>query len=174
MRKIYIQTVLCAALIASYGCNNQQSGTETKDSTAVAAEASVPVTTFKDSKADSIYQGYINLKNALVANNEEDAKQASATLEGILKSTNDSLVVQAGKINAAASIADKRLAFNDFTENILKEIRTQVSSGTIYKQYCPMANDGKGGFWLASEKEIKNPYYGEAMLSCGTVEEEIK
>ncbi|KHJ37462.1 hypothetical protein PBAC_23060 [Pedobacter glucosidilyticus] len=173
MRKIYIHTVLCAALLASYGCNNQQSGTETKDSTAITAKASTPVT-FKDSKADSIYQGYISLKNALVANNEEDAKKASASLEGILKTTNDSLAVQAGKISTAATVADKRLAFNDFTENILKEIRTQVSGGTIYKQHCPMANDGKGGFWLASEKEIKNPYYGEAMLSCGTVEEEIK
>ncbi|MRX46159.1 DUF3347 domain-containing protein [Pedobacter puniceum] len=173
MRKIYIHTVLCATLLASYSCNNQQSSAETKDSTAVTAEASVPVT-FKDSKADSIYQGYISLKNALVANNEEDAKQASANLEGILKTTNDSLAAQAGKISAAATVADKRLAFNDFTENILKEIRTKVSGGTIYKQHCPMANDGKGGFWLASEKEIKNPYYGEAMLSCGTVEEEIK
>ena len=173
MKKTYIHAALCAALLASYGCNNQQSGKETKDSTTVTAEASVPVT-FKDNKADSIYQGYINLKNALVANNEEDAKQASATLEGILKTTNDSLAVQARKISTAATIADKRLAFNDFTENILKEIRTQVSGGTIYKQHCPMANDGKGGFWLASEKEIKNPYYGEAMLSCGTVEEEIK
>lgn len=173
MRKIYIHTVLCAALLASQGCNNQQSGTETKDSTAVTAETTTPVT-FTDSKADSIYQGYISLKNALVANNEEDAKQASANLEGILKTTNDSLAIQASNISTAATVADKRLAFNDFTENILKEIRTKVNGGTIYKQHCPMANDGKGGFWLASEKEIKNPYYGEAMLSCGTVEEEIK
>jgi hypothetical protein len=37
-----------------------------------------------------------------------------------------------------------------------------------------MAKNGDGAYWLASEKEIKNPYYGDDMLNCGEVKEEIK
>ena len=37
-----------------------------------------------------------------------------------------------------------------------------------------MSNDGKGAFWLSETKEIKNPYMGKAMLSSGSIQEEIK
>jgi hypothetical protein len=37
-----------------------------------------------------------------------------------------------------------------------------------------MANKGDGGDWLSTEKEIRNPYYGDEMLECGRVAEEIK
>jgi len=41
---------------------------------------------------------------------------------------------------------------------------------TLYVQQCPMANNNRGAVWLSSEKEIRNPYYGDEMLSCGKVE----
>jgi len=34
-----------------------------------------------------------------------------------------------------------------------------------------MANNNKGAKWLSVEAEIRNPYYGDAMLSCGSVVE---
>lgn len=39
----------------------------------------------------------------------------------------------------------------------------------VYVLHCPMANNNLGSDWLSWEKEIRNPYYGEAMLSCGEV-----
>jgi Cu(I)/Ag(I) efflux system membrane fusion protein len=36
-----------------------------------------------------------------------------------------------------------------------------------------MANEGKGGYWLSSQEEIMNPYYGDDMLHCGEVKETI-
>ena len=39
----------------------------------------------------------------------------------------------------------------------------------IYKQFCPMANNDKGAYWLSVDETIKNPYFGEMMLKCGTV-----
>jgi Cu(I)/Ag(I) efflux system membrane fusion protein len=38
-----------------------------------------------------------------------------------------------------------------------------------FVQKCPMANSNKGAVWLSREKEIRNPYYGEQMLTCGSV-----
>jgi Cu(I)/Ag(I) efflux system membrane fusion protein len=36
-----------------------------------------------------------------------------------------------------------------------------------------MANNNKGAVWLSAEKDIMNPYYGDAMLTCGNVIEII-
>ena len=46
-----------------------------------------------------------------------------------------------------------------------------TSDETLYVQFCPMANDNQGAQWLSTEEEIRNPYYGDAMLSCGSVVE---
>jgi len=37
-----------------------------------------------------------------------------------------------------------------------------------------MADDNKGGYWLSTEKKIKNPYFGSKMIKCGKVKEIIK
>lgn len=43
----------------------------------------------------------------------------------------------------------------------------------VFQQYCPMAFDNKGAFWLSNKSEIKNPYFGNKMLKCGSVKETI-
>jgi Cu(I)/Ag(I) efflux system membrane fusion protein len=43
------------------------------------------------------------------------------------------------------------------------------NSTNYYIQKCPMANNNKGAVWLSMEEEIRNPYYGDAMLTCGSV-----
>ena len=45
---------------------------------------------------------------------------------------------------------------------------------TIYVQHCPMADNNKGADWLSEENEIRNPYFGNSMLTCGEVTKEIK
>ncbi|GAB4242632.1 MAG: hypothetical protein Tsb0034_20120 [Ekhidna sp.] len=52
----------------------------------------------------------------------------------------------------------------------LKKFQIEVDG---YRQYCPMAFDFKGAFWLSDSDEILNPYFGDAMLTCGNVEEEL-
>ena len=44
----------------------------------------------------------------------------------------------------------------------------------MYKQFCPMAFEGKGGYWVSTSEDIKNPYYGDKMLTCGKVVEVIQ
>jgi hypothetical protein len=39
----------------------------------------------------------------------------------------------------------------------------------LYQDYCPMADDGKIAIWISEIKEIKNPYKGSKMLTCGSV-----
>ena len=44
----------------------------------------------------------------------------------------------------------------------------------LYHDHCPMARDNQGAMWLSEVKEIKNPYFGAAMFSCGQVQEVIQ
>jgi len=43
----------------------------------------------------------------------------------------------------------------------------------LYWDYCPMAFDNNGAYWLSFEREIKNPYFGSKMLNCGSVEDSL-
>ena len=42
----------------------------------------------------------------------------------------------------------------------------------IYRDYCPMYDQGKSGYWISETKDIKNPYYGSEMLTCGGITNE--
>ena len=44
---------------------------------------------------------------------------------------------------------------------------------TLYQDFCPMANNGKGAIWLSEVEEIKNPYMGIKMPTCGTIQKQI-
>lgn len=55
--------------------------------------------------------------------------------------------------------------------DLAKEFGTEKP---LYKVFCSMYNDNKGAYWLSDNKEVKNPYYGASMLSCGEVQEELK
>jgi len=46
--------------------------------------------------------------------------------------------------------------------------------GAIYVQQCPMADNNKGAVWLSTEQEIRNPYFGDAMLACGSVIDSVQ
>ena len=72
-------------------------------------------------------------------------------------------------------VAAQRALFEDVSTLVEAEIALQtITSGTIYKQYCPMAFQGEGAYWLSDSKEVRNPYFGDKMLKCGTVEKELK
>ncbi len=42
-----------------------------------------------------------------------------------------------------------------------------------YYQYCPMAFDDKGAYWISDTKAIRNPYFGDMMLKCGETKKEF-
>ena len=67
-------------------------------------------------------------------------------------------------------MAQQRSAFVGLSKNLIKISKGFSSQNTTYYiQECPMANNNNGAQWLALEKGIKNPYFGEEMLDCGSV-----
>ena len=66
-----------------------------------------------------------------------------------------------------------RNAFVNLSNTIISLANAFKPNETLFVLHCPMANNNKGADWLSSSKEIKNPYYGKAMLTCGEVKDTI-
>ena len=131
----------------------------------------------KDNKVQAIYDGYISLKNALVNTKFEDAQKAASVLKLALADYKgcENTALIAGKIATAKDIAAQRKEFTSLSADVIALFKhADLKKGSIFVQHCPMANNGDGGDWLAAEKKIQNPYYGDEMMDCGRVLEEIK
>lgn len=133
-------------------------------------------------------QAYFPIKNALV---KTDAKETQNTispakaslakldmklLEGkahdiwmdLLRPIQSSLE----KIAQTADVEEQRKYFEILSDNLIEAVEYfGVVDNTIYRQYCPMAFRDKGAYWLSGEKEIRNPYFGDMMLTCGEVKD---
>jgi Cu(I)/Ag(I) efflux system membrane fusion protein len=130
---------------------------------------------------DKALPSYLKMKDALVASDASQvsafAKATSEKLKAI--STDDLGTMEKQHLTKSIEMLDA-IANNDILENqrahfvILNEnivpIAMSIENSTnYYIQKCPMANNNKGAVWLSMEEEIRNPYYGDAMLTCGSV-----
>lgn len=137
-----------------------------------------PSCTNRVQQPDTVLDTYFQIKDALVETDYNSASSAAKHLLGLLNGKNDDLSLKlkedASQISKSNDVEFQRKHFNSLSENMYALIKTDSGKeGTIYKQYCPMAFNNTGAFWLASEKEINNPYFGDKMLHCGVVKEEL-
>lgn len=140
---------------------------------------------------NTVYDQYIILKNAFVQSDPLKVKQAAKDVQQSLakvdmKLLNGDAHVQwmniSGKLDnqinlivSGGKIEDQRIAFTLFNDNFYKAIKAFSLMGkTVYYQFCPMMSNGKGAYWLSETKDIRNPYYGESMLTCGETRETLK
>jgi len=78
------------------------------------------------------------------------------------------------KIMNSEDIEVQRKAFKSFSEELIASVKS-LRTGTkkVYIQFCPMADNDTGAYWLSSEEKIMNPYFGDMMLHCGEVTDTI-
>ncbi len=172
MKNYVMGLVIIGMLYSGYGCaNNSPKSTE---ETATVEEAQTPAPKFEDEQLNNVYGHYIHLKTALVNEDNKEADAGAKALQAALKAASiESKYI--GNVVAAKDLTGKRSKFSELSNEVADVLRkSKLASGVVYKQYCPMANDNKGGYWLANEKQIQNPFYGSKMMRCGSVEEEIK
>lgn len=133
---------------------------------------------------------YVQLKNALVNN---DANAASAAGKLLMKAieaidikslTNkqdlnwtmyaDKISNDAEYIKATSETEHQREHFMSLSKNLYELAKVfNANTEDLYYQFCPMANEGKGAYWLSEQSKIRNPYYGKKMLSCGSTKETL-
>lgn len=135
---------------------------------------------------NEIVSNYLTLKNALTKDDAKGAGVAGKTLYATLNAINansidaklkkeyidiaDDAKEHAEHIGANADkIEHQREHFVLLSKDINDLIRTFGTKQKLYQDFCPMANDGKGAIWISEVKDIKNPYQGSKMLTCGSM-----
>ncbi|WMJ74639.1 DUF3347 domain-containing protein [Cytophagaceae bacterium ABcell3] len=131
-----------------------------------------------------LLQQYYSLKDALI---KSDATLSAKEAEKMLHLTEkisaskvpdkelvEKLKVSLKKISEASDLDIQRKEFKPLSENMHAFIAfSGYKHKKVYVQHCPMALGNQGGVWLSNEKEIRNPYFGDKMLKCGVVQEEL-
>jgi Cu(I)/Ag(I) efflux system membrane fusion protein len=138
---------------------------------------------------NSVADSYIALKNALVNSNVKAALIEAENFTGALSKTDmkllsgenhstwmgllDKMKKSAASISSSKTIQDQRTAFADLSVQLYNSVKTFGLMGkTLYYQFCPMFKNGS--YWLSETEEIKNPFYGNDMLTCGETKEVLK
>ena len=184
MRSIYLALAVLLSVFTACSNSNPAANNKTESAQAVKSKLSDSATV----RLMTVVNGYYVLKNALVATNAQRADSAASALATTAESAfislrkdpageplqinMDSIV---GNTKVICTIKDEtcekqRLLFDVVSRNMYVILRkTEVKNAHIYQQYCPMAFNEKGAYWLSGESEILNPYFGKKMLECGEV-----
>ena len=143
-----------------------------------------------DSPLNAIYENYFALKDALVQTEKSKANKMATNLLATINQVKmekmamdehmvwmkvmKNLESDTKKIVESKDISQQRIHFMGVSKSIYDLMKVSSLESPIYFQHCPMANDGKGADWLSKDKDIKNPYYGNQMLTCGKTVETLK
>jgi hypothetical protein len=138
-----------------------------------------------------VFSSYVSLKEAFVSSDAAKVKdEAKKTQESLAKADMKLLTGAAHNdwmtylnemdsnlkdIIASTDIEVQREAFSALSGSLYKSIKAFGLGGTTaYYEFCPMAFNDKGAYWLSNESKIRNPYFGDKMLTCGSVEETLQ
>lgn len=152
---------------------------------------------FKDSIAPAFKQqfnqlvdAYLKMKDGFVKDDEKQIDLRATQMLSILNNMPDSLL-SGGALaywkekksfllahlqlyKEAEKDKNKRLNFVFLSTVMVKSVKALgYSKQQLYVDYCPMANNNKGAYWLSQIKEIQNPYLGQKMPTCGEVKKEL-
>lgn len=99
--------------------------------------------------------------------NETKAKEQWKTLNKVMSAS-------ANTMQNTTNLSVQRKQFKSLSAHLIEAVETFGVNKTLYSQYCPMADNDTGGYWLSTEEKILNPYFGDMMLSCGEVKQTIE
>jgi hypothetical protein len=132
-------------------------------------------------------KNYLDLKNALAADDSKAANDAAKKFTDALKQVSpdqmnadqkqswqkygEKLRFDGEHISQSNDIAHQREHFGSLSSNLYELLKSfKNNDEALYKQYCPMAKK----YWISESAAIKNPYYGKSMSDCGVTKETLK
>lgn len=136
-----------------------------------------------------VFENYLELINSFVMTDVVKAAANAEIVEVELARVDMSLVnnlspqqerfmnvmrAEIAKIKGSKDIEEQRASLLPLSESLYGIIKYfSIDNIEAYYQFCPMAENGQGAYWLSSTAKIENPYFGDRMLSCGETKEVI-
>ncbi len=138
----------------------------------------------------AVYDSYIFMNEAFVASDPKEVRKTAAKVKSSLQDVDMALLdgeahmvwmkhlksmeTEIRAISSEPDISAQRIAFAAFNDAFYAALKAfGLQHGTVYYQYCPMANGDKGAYWLSDIEDIENPYFGDQMLKCGETRETL-
>ena len=135
---------------------------------------------------NNVLTTYLDVKNALTADNKTEAKSKAADLLTAINNVpmnkltpeqhklwmiySEKLQFDSRHISESDAIDHQREHFASLSKNLYEVVKgLKLNTTTVYAQYCPM----KKAAWLSETNAVKNPYYGKQMLTCGKTTETL-
>jgi hypothetical protein len=189
MKTILSGFVLLGILI-SCNDNASQTGGASNEPVDTALSAQIEPAEKTKPAINDVLSSYLQIKNGLTADDAKDAAAGGKAMVDALTKVDDGAFSSAEKktfndvkedirenaehisVNEA-KIAHQREHFDMLSKDMYDLIKAVNPAQTLYLDYCPMYNEGKGANWLSEVKEIKNPYLGKKMPECGSVKETL-
>ena len=134
-----------------------------------------------------VYARYLALVEALAADRFVDAREAARKTDEALRAIDAKALEGPAAVlwvRAAANLHKVLHAMTDAADTqairkdlalLSEELAVVVKAfgiapeRAVYRIHCPMAFSGRGADWLQDVQEVRNPYFGAAMLKCGSV-----
>ena len=110
----------------------------------------------------ALFQNYLSAQTALANDNYAAAQKA---LQALAQEPDEKIQVLAKEVADCEDIDTAREKFQKLSEVV---VGLSLPEKHVVA-FCPMANDGEGASWVQKEGELRNPYYGSKMLTCGEI-----
>jgi Cu(I)/Ag(I) efflux system membrane fusion protein len=139
----------------------------------------------------NVFTAYVALKDAFVSSSGPKVKAEAAETNSTLSKVDMKLLSGAAHNDWMNYVSEmqkslqemqeygdmelQRKAFSILSDNLYKSIKAFGLGGKeAFYEFCPMAFNNEGAYWLSDQAQIRNPYFGEKMLTCGSVKEKLK
>lgn len=139
-----------------------------------------------------VFASYDALSTALAQDDAQAARKAAAETSQALRLVNESDLSGPAHnvwqealarmndgltaIREADDIVGIRTGFEPLSVGLSEAILKlgAKTDGPLFELFCPMAFEYEGATWLQRDEDIRNPYFGSAMSSCGEVNQQLK
>lgn len=196
-KSILFSLVVAATLVSN--CGNKKEETATAEDhdhasgSSATAEVAAPQFSVHPSfqqQLSAVFTSYVALKDAFVSSDAGKVKEEAAKTQTALAGTDMKLLTGTAhhdwmtyfggiesslkEIQVTNDLEAQRKSFSTLSDNLYKSIKAYGLGGaTAFYEYCPMAFNNEGGYWLSDQEIIRNPYFGNKMLTCGEVKEKL-
>ncbi|HRJ46300.1 MAG TPA: efflux RND transporter periplasmic adaptor subunit [Opitutaceae bacterium] len=135
-----------------------------------------PALVLETARARSLLPAYFKLQTALA---DDDLAAAKDALRAMMEvSGHDGALPDLLHHLLGADQLDilRRPAFDQLSSAMIAALKKEPAAlkGTVFQMHCPMVYDDRGADWLQATDEVRNPYFGSAMLTCGETLQRLK
>jgi hypothetical protein len=117
----------------------------------------------------ALVKSYLDIQGHLAADRFEDVKAPARTLAAqaaALGKPGEAIAKAGTAMVSAADITAARDAFGPLSDAMIAHVQASGSKDVAAElriAYCPMNKRS----WLQREEQVRNPYFGAKMLTCG-------